>query len=92
MPRFEHHPYPRFTYIIYILSNDAMLLPRMRLSPVLLTYTELSAVVRRTEHTRFCAPESGLPDHLIRPEEEGWRDGETEGLRGLEVDHELEFT
>ena len=29
-------------------------------------------------------------DHFIGLEEEGWRDGQAEGLRGLEVDDQLE--
>ena len=33
---------------------------------------------------------AGLPDHLGRLEEEGWGDGEAEGLRGPEVDDKLE--
>ncbi len=30
-------------------------------------------------------------DHLIRPAEEGWGDGEAEGLRRLQVDDQMEF-
>src|SRR5882724_2458815 len=32
-----------------------------------------------------------LLDHLVRLEENGWGNGEAEGLGGLEVDHQLEF-
>ena len=32
-----------------------------------------------------------LLDHLIRPQEDRLRDREPKGLRGLQVDHELEF-
>jgi hypothetical protein len=31
----------------------------------------------------------GLPDDLVRLEEEGWGNGEAEGLGGVEVDHQL---
>ena len=37
---------------------------------------------------RNCA---GSSDHVVRLEEEGRRDGEAQGLRGLEVDDELEL-
>jgi hypothetical protein len=33
---------------------------------------------------------TGLPDHVGRLEEEGWRDGQAQRLRGLEVDDELQ--
>src|SRR5262249_45075420 len=32
---------------------------------------------------------AGLPDHLVRLEEDGWGDGEPKGLGGLQVDYEL---
>jgi hypothetical protein len=59
-------------------------------SPVWLTYTVLSEVVRGRDHPRLCAPASGLPNHFVCLKEEDWRNRETEGLRGLEVDDELE--
>src|SRR5215831_17881097 len=31
------------------------------------------------------------PDYLIGLEKDGWGDGQAEGLRGLQVDHQLEF-
>src|SRR4029453_14715711 len=33
---------------------------------------------------------TGSADHLGRLEEEGWRDGQAQGLGGLQVDHQLE--
>jgi hypothetical protein len=33
---------------------------------------------------------TGLPDHLVRLEEQGWGDGQLEGLGRLEVDDQLE--
>ena len=32
-----------------------------------------------------------LTDHMVRPEENGWRDCEGESLRGLQVDDQLEL-
>ena len=29
-------------------------------------------------------------EHLVRLEEEGWRHGQTQGLRGFKVEHQLE--
>src|SRR5262245_31010814 len=34
---------------------------------------------------------AGLPDHLIRLEEEGWGNRDAEGLGSLEVDDQLKF-
>src|SRR5215813_5476583 len=36
-------------------------------------------------------PAAPLLDHLIRPRQQRWRDGQAEGLGGLEVDDELEL-
>jgi len=33
-----------------------------------------------------------LIDHLIRPQQQRGRDGEAEGLRGLDIDHEFELS
>ena len=44
----------------------------------------LHSCVRRETTARV------LLDHLVRPDEEGLRNGEPEGLRRLNVDHQLE--
>jgi hypothetical protein len=39
----------------------------------------------------FRAPESSLANHLIGLEEDGWGDGEPEGLGSLEVEDQLKL-
>lgn len=39
-----------------------------------------------SKNTRFCAPESSLPDHLVRLEEEYRRNRETQRLSSLYVE------
>jgi hypothetical protein len=44
-------------------------------------------VVRRAQESSTPT----LPEHLIRLEEEGWRNRQAQGLGGFEVDHQLKL-
>jgi hypothetical protein len=48
--------------------------------------TDLTDLTRKTHLTVKGIRRCGSADHRIRLEEEGWRDGQAQGLGGLEVE------